>query len=153
MLIYNVCSLWYSKCHHCTSVCSRYSCDQNIIQLEDGLLRCWHSLLHRTVLIYFQNELTFVFHPHPFLYLLFVLLRWVHLQGRCLLKRRKGRMSLLHHGDWACGKPAVTEHWQKSAQLKRHRKRRTQPGWCARPLLLASHPHWTIRTRKRSSRM
>lgn len=82
--------------------------------------------------------------------LLFVLLRWAHLQERCLLKTRTGRMSLLHHGDWACGKPAVTEHWQKSAQLKRHKKRKTQPGWCARPLLLASHPHWTIRTRKRS---
>ncbi len=108
-------------------------------------------LLQRTVLMYFQNDLTFVFHPHPFLYLLFVLLRQAHLQGRCLLKTRRGRMSLLHRGEWACGKPAVTELWQKSAQLKRHRKRRTPPGWCARPLLLASHPHWTTRTRKRST--
>lgn len=77
--------------------------------------------------------------------------RWAHLQGRCLLKRRRGRMNLLRRGDWACGKPEVTERWRKSAQLKRRKKRRTPLGWCALPLLLASHLHSTTKTRKRSA--
>lgn len=116
-------------------------------------LSSWSAFPVLTPLDALPKRSNFCFPPPSLLFLFFLLLRWAHLQGRCLLKRKRGRMSLLHHGVWACEKPAVTEHWQKSAQLKTHKKRRTQLGWCARPLLLASHPHWTIRTKKRSTRI